>query len=107
MISAHEEKRRIIMKEYIEREAIEKIIGEIISKGGTEAEILTEVHFFPAADVAEVRHGRWHDVYLSSASSFVGICSICGESNDIPPVPLAKFCPFCGAKMDGEQNDGQ
>ena len=55
----------------------------------------------PIADVVEVRHGRWHDVYLSSASSFVGTCSVCGKSNDIPPVPLSKYCPNCGAKMDG------
>lgn len=58
----------------------------------------------PAADVVEVRHGQWHDVYMSSASSFVGTCSVCGISNDIPPVPLAKYCPNCGAKMDGGQN---
>ena len=54
----------------------------------------------PAADVVEVRHGRWHDVYMSSASSFVGTCSVCEKSNDIPPVPLAKYCPNCGARMD-------
>lgn len=59
----------------------------------------------PAADVVEVRHGRWHDVYMSSASSFVGTCSVCGISNDIPPVPLAKYCPSCGAKMDGGQDN--
>lgn len=55
----------------------------------------------PAADVVEVRHGRWHDVYPIGASSFVGTCSVCGKSNDIPSVPLAKYCPSCGAKMDG------
>lgn len=54
--------------------------------------------------LVEVRHGRWHDVYMSSASSFVGTCSVCGISYDIPPVPLAKYCPNCGAKMDGEEN---
>lgn len=59
----------------------------------------------PAADVVEVKHGRWHDVYMSSASSFVGTCSVCGISNDIPPVPLAKYCPNCGAKMDGGQDN--
>lgn len=59
----------------------------------------------PAADVVEVKHGHWHDVYMSSASSFVGTCSICGISNDIPPVSLAKYCPNCGAKMDGGHDD--
>ena len=65
-----------------------------------------EVRNLPAADVEEVKHGRWHDVYMSSASSFVGTCSICGIANDIPPVSLAKYCPNCGAKMDGAINNG-
>lgn len=59
----------------------------------------------PAADVVEVKHGRWHDVYMSSASSFVGTCSVCGISNDIPPVPLAKYCPNCGADMRNGGHD--
>ena len=67
---------------------------------------LRAIYQIPAADVAEVKHGHWHNVYMSSASSFVGTCSVCGISNDIPPVPLAKYCPNCGAKMDGGQDDG-
>ena len=59
----------------------------------------------PAEDVMEIKHGRWHDVYMSSASSFVGTCSVCGTSNDIPPVPLAKYCPNCGAKMDEGEDE--
>ena len=46
----------------------------------------------PAADVAEVVHGRWilHD-------DGVFTCSECGnaESND------SYYCRLCGAKMDG------
>lgn len=86
------------MLDYINREAARNALYEadaITMKG---VAILNQ---FPAADVVEVRHGRWHDVYLSSASSFVGTCSVCGKFNDIPPVPLAKYCPSCGAKMDG------
>lgn len=46
--------------------------------------------------------GNWENVYLSSPSSFVGTCSICGVSNDIPPPVSAHYCPNCGAKMEEE-----
>lgn len=42
----------------------------------------------------------WKGVYMSSPSSYVGTCSVCGMSNDIPPPMLAHYCPNCGAKMD-------
>ena len=54
----------------------------------------------PAADVEPVRHGKWID----------GSCSICGC--DIPSYIIdwkwqkdidAKYCPQCGARMDGEK----
>lgn len=44
----------------------------------------------PAADVAPVRHGRWLED---------GTCSKC--RCDIP-VMEDKYCPNCGAKMDGD-----
>lgn len=51
-----------------------------------------EIREMPAADVAEVVHGRWilHD-------DGVFTCSECGnaESND------SYYCRLCGAKMDG------
>ena len=85
-------RRRYVGQEYDEPYLVSAVPEEVIRS-------------LPPADVVEVKHGRWHDVYMSSASSFVGTCSICGISNDIPPVPLAKYCPNCGAKMDGGKND--
>lgn len=64
----------------------------------------------PTADVVEVRHGHWEN-----AKGVVGVnpatldfeigdtdrCSLCGV--DFEAVrPKYKYCPFCGAKMDGE-----
>ena len=47
----------------------------------------------PAADVQEVKRGEWHLV------SNKPCCSVCGNSTmEIPP---KKYCPHCGAKMDG------
>ena len=64
--------------------------------------IIEQVRALPAADVAPVIHGKWHDVYMTSPSSFAATCSICGISNDIPHPISAHYCPHCGAKMDGE-----
>lgn len=50
----------------------------------------------PAADVAEVVHGRW--IHHEDG---VFTCSECGnaESND------SYYCRLCGAKMDGGNGD--
>lgn len=54
--------------------------------------VLNDKNLVPAADVAEVVHGRWilHD-------DGVFTCSECGnaEFND------SYYCRLCGAKMDG------
>ena len=51
----------------------------------------------PAADVAEVRHGRWIDD---------GVCSECGFDamyyKGIPAQVYTDYCPSCGARMDKE-----
>jgi NADH pyrophosphatase NudC (nudix superfamily) len=51
------------------------------------------------ADFVEVKHGEWRNVYMSSPSSFVGTCSECKRSSDIPPPEQARYCPRCGADM--------
>ena len=60
----------------------------------------------PAADVAEVRHGRWIPEACASVSKRnrlieyrVYSCSICGRSNGRVK---KRYCPNCGALMDKE-----
>ena len=54
----------------------------------------------PAADVTQVRHGRWSD------KGEYAVCMECGglsgtQYDGVEPVPLmTQFCPNCGAKMD-------
>lgn len=70
------------------------------------------IHDFPAADVAEVKHGKWvywpgwvgnHDKRIDGAT-----CSICGFKHPTvlhvrtPKESLYKNCPECRAKMDLE-----
>lgn len=51
------------------------------------------------ADVAPVVHGKWVENSFISAT-----CSNCGETFDIYDNEIIRFrfCPNCGARMDGE-----
>lgn len=53
----------------------------------------------PAADVVEVRHGRWipHEHMSRTPYARNYDCSECG----ISPIECENYCPNCGAKMDG------
>ena len=64
----------------------------------------------PAADVVEVRHGRWDgegDGYADGEIVIdVWYCSECGycidDGTDDPNI-LPNYCPNCGALMDKEE----
>lgn len=100
------------MAEYIEREAISEEIrkyyyknppnfsyGEGFDRGLDRAQ--RAILDAPAADVAPVRHGRWID------KGGYAVCMECGgrsgtQYDGVEPIPLmTKFCPNCGAIMDG------
>ena len=59
--------------------------------------------FKAKADVVEVRHGEW----LSVESDVRFKCSVCdaevSTSWDYEDTDMFKYCPCCGAKMDGEE----
>lgn len=88
------------MKEYIERAAVEEMLenAQLISDGEYCGYCTEDVNLgsIPAADVAEVRHGRWID----------GVCSECGFDamyyKGIPVQVYTDYCPSCGARMDEE-----
>lgn len=63
----------------------------------------------PAADVAEVRHGRW----IEDERTYPGpglknnLCSVCGEiagawKEGLAPERKWAYCPNCGARMGKE-----
>ena len=56
----------------------------------------------PTADVQEVRHGRWISNYLGGYK-WAYYCSECGWVDGYPFNDRHKYCPNCGAKMDGER----
>lgn len=55
-------------------------------------EIYAEVKQLPAADVAPVVHGDWWGV------GNMVMCTVCEKETYC----TSKYCPNCGAKMDGD-----
>lgn len=58
----------------------------------------------PTADVQEVKHGYWQNKYRSGTTIKEGVVSSCC---DMWNNRKSQFCPNCGARMDGDSNDGQ
>lgn len=99
------------MKEYIEREAlIARYDAEHVGPPGRARELMVTA---PAADVVEVRHGRWEWNENAMDWGLGGwVCSECRAKNDnIPAKPDihpsawvgSQYCPHCGCKMDKEE----
>ena len=80
------------MAEYIDREAaLMKLMQD-----GCSAKNLQSILDMPAADVAPVVHGRKTNI------GCVWMCSLCSKG-----LPYgANYCPNCGAKMDGDIENG-
>lgn len=53
----------------------------------------------PTVEAEPVRHGKWTKI----PSADIGTCSCCGDKWG--SVSVMNYCPNCGAKMDGEQNE--
>ena len=95
-------------KEYIEREAAYKACEAYFSGvcvyDVSASEVINEfenvIEAVPTADVAPVRHGYWEpgDIY-----DIGDVCSICQYDSLREPCKY-KYCPNCGAKMDGDTN---
>ena len=111
------------MKEYIEKDtALETTyepftmsmcmtVPECNGMNRAREMIFKQLRDIPTADVVEVRHGRW--IVCDDLFGEIGHCSACGffmnvnePGNGLPDIENLKYCPNCGAKMDGGVNDG-
>lgn len=105
------------MKRLIDADALLAEYDRVhIGEPGKARKLIAEM---PTVDAVEVVHGYWHvDDYDSGDpgyySAFIEVhCSKCGyelgaESGEFgwsygDPFPL-RYCPNCGAKMDGDGN---
>ena len=77
---------------------------EIINEDGSYTQV-ADILLCAAADVAEVRHGKWIEQEDGFGDTYYD-CSCCGESfcliDGTPTDNMYNFCPNCGARMDGE-----
>lgn len=88
-------------KEYIERGAVLHELLYAMCGTGYQSRAMDAVHFVPAADVVEVRHGEWIVTktefgWNSAEYPTEYTCSVCGRTE-----PQKEPYCHCGAKMDG------
>lgn len=97
------------MSDYIERSVIERLLtiaaaGDGDKKRRTWAKAICVLHDAPAADVTPIKHGVWEKTgyaYLLRCSA----CHDCYIDEDWLDGKKWNFCPECGAKMDGGDDD--
>lgn len=97
--------------EYIEREELinrledakEKLMNNI-TMSSLMAVVVNDIYInfikeSPTADVVEVRHGHWVETAHKGYK-----CSLCNCLSSLFDENLkSEFCPWCGAKMDGNE----
>lgn len=60
----------------------------------------------PTVDAHPVRHGHWiHDGLDIPHGVDWMHCSECGKRDKYCPAAMTNYCPNCGARMDGENDD--
>ena len=94
------------MADYIDREKIFSIWRSMPAPASVTS-LAAAISQTPAADVVEVRHGRW---LTTDAYPHHLYCSVCYKTYaknakwvnelDLP----TNYCPNCGAKMEGGHN---
>ena len=96
------------MAEYIEREALMRNLKQFAPEQLTPL-IESLIQKQPAADVVEVRHGKWKLKQYEGGildGEIYDECSICEYQrffDDIRFKTAFNYCPNCGARMDGKE----
>ncbi len=99
------------MKKYINADLLKSELCNFLAEEDIKSneryywEIFDIINSQPAADVAEIRHGKW----ICNTDDFTPKyrCSVCGynkpivSGENITQEPK-NYCPHCGAKMDKE-----
>ena len=96
------------MSDYIDRDELIKHIKDLPTWWGDDSvgcafyltRAITSIENAPAADVQEIKHGEW----IMTCNGDYYYCSEC--LNYKKPIDREFFyCPHCGAKMDGGNNN--
>lgn len=100
------------MDDYISREEAKRFFN--LNFGGVSHAIIASrlLDEIPAADVSQVRHGRWVNEDFPDEqvdATDPAICSECKEpahKAEHGYAILSKYCPNCGCLMDGGSDNG-
>ena len=84
-------------------------VGDPYSNGYMDAldNVETVIREFPTVDAVEVVHGSWWETKHMIPTV---VCSVCGGmvraeyTHEYGNRRKYNFCPYCGAKMDGDWN---
>lgn len=98
------------MAEYIEKDALVRMLrakaemGRLSEYSVCFDNVAKMIELLPAADVEEVKHGKWMGKQLDNFRKYEVTCSNCGwvgiENYDSYNDPSDfNYCPNCGAKM--------
>lgn len=88
---------------YIDVDKLQETICARVTDPATRRWLNALINEQPTTDFKEVKHGQWNTVLdesiLEHYNNDIDIfaCSICGIKSNRP----TKFCPSCGARMDG------
>ena len=102
------------MARYINVDLTEAEIADKVQEITANADVFIAVRkvlgAFRAADVQEVKHGKWiknkeHGYYeCSNCKSTKPYDGICEENPDKVTYWMCDYCPYCGTKMDGDKD---
>lgn len=109
-------KKQLFQGHPLNREHLAKELGDVAwyiavsaaALGYTLEEIL--VNNRPAVDAEPVRHGTWEMCRKTIKTDFATLtgtyptCSLCGHA-EFGVDKSTPYCPNCGARMDGEDNN--
>ena len=89
------------MSEYIDRAALKRELAPYEENDFSQQMdvILAIVDAQPAADVVEVRHGRWKN----GGNGLYDTCSACDKEIYLA-IPM-NYCPNCGALMEKKEDE--
>ena len=80
--------------------------GDEIGDDAREIKAVAVSRIENAPTIDPAKHGHWIDTERYSKKLWMTIhktvCSVCKESHEELPLGEWKFCPNCGARMDGE-----
>lgn len=104
------DEKKYIKKSYLRKMAMCEPQYTMETKKDVET-LMRLIEDAPLVDVAPVRHGRWvpfsYDGYTNGYPVYdEWECSECHFACEGEGEPPLNYCPYCGAKMEGKNEDG-